>query len=210
MGSTLVRLHPSDPTPGTLALVANRSEGTVSVFSIAGHTLTPVGKISLGDEKSGPSHVAIAPDGKTALVERFVAAARLAEAAAPLVQAADYVVHFAAETHVDRSILGLRVRVNSFSDVAAKVVSIINLASVAALEGVVGGPVDPLRFRGNLYVEGWPAWHEFSLVGSEIAIGETRLKVTKRIVRCAATNDSLKACACSCNWEAATRLSSTS
>jgi DNA-binding beta-propeller fold protein YncE len=55
---------------GTLALVANRSEGTVSVFSIAGHTLTPVGKVSLGDDKSGPSHVAITPDGKTALVTR--------------------------------------------------------------------------------------------------------------------------------------------
>jgi len=55
---------------GTLALVTNRSEGTVSVFSIAGHTLTPVGKINLGDDKSGPSHVAITPDGKTALVTR--------------------------------------------------------------------------------------------------------------------------------------------
>src|SRR6266566_2091253 len=55
---------------GTLALVANRSEGTVSVFSIAGNTLTPVGKINLGDDKSGPSHVAIPPDGKTALVTR--------------------------------------------------------------------------------------------------------------------------------------------
>jgi len=55
---------------GTLALVANRSEGTVSVFSIAGNTLTPVGKVSLGDDKAGPSHVAITPDGKTALVTR--------------------------------------------------------------------------------------------------------------------------------------------
>src|SRR5919108_4641032 len=55
---------------GTLALVANRSEGTVSVFTIAGNTLTPVGKINLGDDKSGPSHVAITPDGKTALVTR--------------------------------------------------------------------------------------------------------------------------------------------
>jgi len=55
---------------GTLALVANRSEGTVSVFSVAGHALTPVGKINLGDDKSGPSHVAITPDGKTALVTR--------------------------------------------------------------------------------------------------------------------------------------------
>jgi Lactonase, 7-bladed beta-propeller len=55
---------------GTLALVANRSEGTVSVFSIAGNALTPVGKIDLGNDKSGPSHVAITPDGKTALVTR--------------------------------------------------------------------------------------------------------------------------------------------
>jgi uncharacterized protein YcbX len=77
---------------------------------------------------------------------------------------------------------------HSFSDVAAKVVSIINLASVAALAGVVGTPVDPLRFRANLYVEGWPAWAEFDLVGREITIGAARAKVMKRIVRCAATN----------------------
>jgi MOSC domain-containing protein len=78
---------------------------------------------------------------------------------------------------------------HSFSDVARKVVSIINLASVAALENAVGAPVNPLRFRGNAYVEGWPAWHEFDLLGKEIAIGNgARLKIVKRIVRCAATN----------------------
>jgi len=55
---------------GTLALVANRSEGTVSVFTIAGNKLTPAGKIQLGDAKSGPSHVAFTPDGKSALVTR--------------------------------------------------------------------------------------------------------------------------------------------
>jgi uncharacterized protein YcbX len=38
-------------------------------------------------------------------------------------------------------------------------------------------------------VTGWPAWHEFGLVGREIAIGAVaRLKIVKRIVRCAATN----------------------
>jgi uncharacterized protein YcbX len=77
---------------------------------------------------------------------------------------------------------------HSFSDVAAKVVSIINLASVAELETVIGAPVHPLRFRANVYVSGWPAWHEFSLLGQQITIGDARLKVTKRIVRCAATN----------------------
>src|SRR4029077_6050413 len=55
---------------GKLALVANRSEGTVSVFTIDGKTLTPAGKIELGDDKSGPSHVVFSPDGKTALVSR--------------------------------------------------------------------------------------------------------------------------------------------
>jgi uncharacterized protein YcbX len=77
---------------------------------------------------------------------------------------------------------------HSFSDVAKKVVSIINLASVAALETAVGRPVDPLRFRANLYVTGWPAWHEFDLMGEEVTAGSARLKVVKRIVRCAATN----------------------
>jgi uncharacterized protein len=77
----------------------------------------------------------------------------------------------------------------SFSDVARKVVSVINLASVAAVEGVVGAPVHPLRFRGNIYVAGWPAWREFDLVGQEVALGKrARLKIIKRIVRCAATN----------------------
>jgi uncharacterized protein YcbX len=77
----------------------------------------------------------------------------------------------------------------SFSDVARKVVSIINLASVAALEDVIGKAIDPLRFRGNVYVTGWPAWSELDLVGREIAIGsDARLKIVKRIVRCAATN----------------------
>jgi uncharacterized protein YcbX len=77
---------------------------------------------------------------------------------------------------------------HSFSDVSAKVVSIINLASVAAVETLVDAPVHPLRFRANLYVDGWPAWHEFDLLGHEIAIGDARLKITKRIMRCAATN----------------------
>jgi len=77
---------------------------------------------------------------------------------------------------------------HSFSDVAKKVVSIINLASVRAIAQVIGRPVDPLRFRANLYVEGWPAWSEFDLLGKPIAIGKARAKVVKRIVRCAATN----------------------
>jgi MOSC domain-containing protein len=77
---------------------------------------------------------------------------------------------------------------HSFSDVARKVVSIINLATLTAIENLVDHPVDPLRFRANLYVRGWPAWREFELLDRTLAIGETRLKVVKRITRCAAIN----------------------
>jgi hypothetical protein len=77
---------------------------------------------------------------------------------------------------------------HSFSDVSRKVVSIINLASVQALEDAAGSPVHPLRFRGNVYVQGWPAWSEFDLLDREIAFGPSaRLKIVKRIVRCPAT-----------------------
>lgn len=69
------------------------------------------------------------------------------------------------------------------------VVSLINLASVGAIEDMLGRPVDPLRFRGNVAVEGLAPWAEFDLVGKVLAVpGGLRLKVTKRIERCAATN----------------------
>ncbi len=77
---------------------------------------------------------------------------------------------------------------HSFSDVARKVVSIINLSSVGAVDGLVDWDVHPLRFRANLYVTGWPAWHEFELLDRTLVIGDVRLKVVKRIKRCAAVN----------------------
>jgi uncharacterized protein len=77
---------------------------------------------------------------------------------------------------------------HSFSDVAKKVVSIINLASVVAVEDAAGLPVNPLRFRANIHLSGWPAWREFDLLGHTITIGNTaRAKIIKRITRCAAT-----------------------
>lgn len=98
---------------------------------------------------------------------------------------------FFAERHAGRIKGAPKVLVSpghSFSDVAKKVVSIINLASLAAIETMVGFPVHPLRFRANVYVRGWPAWHEASLLGETLAIGDARLKIVKRITRCAAVN----------------------
>jgi uncharacterized protein YcbX len=66
-------------------------------------------------------------------------------------------------------------------------VSLINRTSIAALEAAMGVPVDPLRFRANVYFDGAAAWSEHDWIGSEITIGEVRLRVISPITRCAAT-----------------------
>ncbi len=73
-----------------------------------------------------------------------------------------------------------------FTDHPEGHVSIINLASVRDLEQRIGRPVDPLRFRANLYVEGWPAWVENQAVGASVGVGDVQADVFKPIVRCAA------------------------
>lgn len=65
-GATVVRFSPDM----RLALVANRTEGTVSIFTIDGKTLAPAGKLDLGNSKAGPSGLAFLPDGRTALLSR--------------------------------------------------------------------------------------------------------------------------------------------
>lgn len=75
-----------------------------------------------------------------------------------------------------------------FMDSRSGFVSIINLSSLRDLEARIGRPVDPLRFRGNILVDGWPAWGEHELEGRVLTIGSARLKGLKRIARCAATN----------------------
>jgi len=55
---------------GTLALVANRFAGTVSVFTIAGKTVTAAGTVEVGTSESLLSGVAFSRDGRMALVTR--------------------------------------------------------------------------------------------------------------------------------------------
>jgi uncharacterized protein YcbX len=74
-----------------------------------------------------------------------------------------------------------------FSDQRRKLVSLINLASIADLERHTGAPRHFLRFRANLYFTGAPAWSEFDWIGQELIVGHARLRVTKRIPRCPAT-----------------------
>lgn len=76
-----------------------------------------------------------------------------------------------------------------FTDSPIGYVSLINRASVQMLEDDLGVPVSPLRFRGNLLVDGLAPFAELEMVGRVIeAPSGLRFKITKRTVRCAATN----------------------
>jgi uncharacterized protein len=66
-------------------------------------------------------------------------------------------------------------------------VSLINLESVKEFERKVGRKVDPMRFRANIYFDGWKPFGELDLLEREFSIGGARLKVVMRTRRCAAT-----------------------
>jgi uncharacterized protein len=73
-----------------------------------------------------------------------------------------------------------------FTDHPLGHVSIINLATIRDLEARIGRAIDPLRFRANLYVDGWPARAENDWTGRPLMLGFAEAKVFKPVVRCAA------------------------
>jgi uncharacterized protein YcbX len=77
---------------------------------------------------------------------------------------------------------------HSFSDVAAKCLHLVNLATVRDLSRTLGTELDPLRFRANLYFEGAEPWEEEKWLGHVLRAGQVTLKVFKQTVRCDATN----------------------
>jgi uncharacterized protein len=77
---------------------------------------------------------------------------------------------------------------HSFSDVAAKCLHLVNLATVRDLERTVGTPLDPLRFRANIYFDGADPWEERRWEGRVLQIGPVSLKIFKATTRCDATN----------------------
>lgn len=85
-----------------------------------------------------------------------------------------------------------------FTDIGAPVpammncVSLINLASVRALETAMGRALDPLRFRANIYVDGLEAWSEFDLIDRTLEIGSSSFRAVRRTRRCPATNVNLE------------------
>lgn len=74
-----------------------------------------------------------------------------------------------------------------FSDNPEPLVSLLNLASVADLERAAGAPVDPRRFRANVWIQGAPAWSELDWTGRTLRLGSAVAEVVGPIDRCAAT-----------------------
>ena len=76
---------------------------------------------------------------------------------------------------------------HSFSDDRAKLVSLINMATLAEFEAKVTGRRHRRRFRANIWFSGAPAWRERDWIGRTIQVGGAVLRIVKPIVRCAAT-----------------------
>jgi len=75
----------------------------------------------------------------------------------------------------------------SFTDSDWPSVSIMTQASLRALSQAAGRSLSPLRFRGNIWLDGFAAWEEAEWEGRTLAIGEARLEVVEPITRCRAT-----------------------
>lgn len=74
------------------------------------------------------------------------------------------------------------------SDQNTPLLSLIGQSSLDALSAKLSQPLARARFRANLWIEGWASFAEFDLIGRQIRIGDTLLKVQKRVGRCRATD----------------------
>jgi uncharacterized protein YcbX len=80
----------------------------------------------------------------------------------------------------------------AMTDIPQPQLSMISTTSVADLATRSDHAIAPTRFRGNLIIEGLPAWQEFGRLGHVIEIGKTRLRIESRIRRCNATSVNLE------------------
>ena len=133
-------------------------------------------------------HAGYDPRGNTLLLRAQGAETLLADLSDPAGReaAATWMTAFMGEEA--RGALSLaEVPGHAFTDIPAKAVSIIGLASISELGRRAGMALDPLRFRANILFSGGAPLAELDWVGREMLLGRARLKVFKRTQRCAAT-----------------------
>ena len=67
-------------------------------------------------------------------------------------------------------------------------VTLCSLASHRAVERKLGTELSILRWRGNIWFDGFPEWEEFNWMGRDIRIGTAVLRPIERTDRCPATH----------------------
>lgn len=175
------QLHPQRPLPGdrAWALLTGQAQDTGAwqpcrnfargcygpeLMAITARTLDD-GRIRLSHPRAGTIDIAPETDG-----------ARLADWLAPLWPA-------------ERPPLGQLVRApaEGMSDAPYPCVSVLGRASLGTLSEACGTPLDPRRFRGNIWISGLEPWEELDWPGRHIRLGEVELEIVERIDRCRAT-----------------------
>ena len=81
----------------------------------------------------------------------------------------------------------LRLPERGFTDTDFPSISINSHASLRALSEHMGQPLSPLRWRGNLWIDGLEPWVEHSWVAQSFRIGSVVFEGVEPIVRCLAT-----------------------
>lgn len=84
------------------------------------------------------------------------------------------------------------------SDTDYPSVSVMNIASHQAVVEA-GGRDQIARWRGNIWIEGLPAWQEFDWIGKHIQLGDALLEVVEPIIRCRHTEANTETGARDCN-----------
>lgn len=78
----------------------------------------------------------------------------------------------------------LRIGARGFTDSDIASVSLMNIASHAAIEAAAETSLDTARWRGNVWFDGAPAWSEFDLIGKTLQLGEATVRVDAPYQRC--------------------------
>ncbi|SLN38080.1 MOSC domain protein [Pseudoruegeria aquimaris] len=86
----------------------------------------------------------------------------------------------------------LRVPGVAMTDTDFPSISLINLTSHRAVAQKIGRDISPLRWRGNLWLDGLAPWEEEEWLGRDLRIGEVVLSVREQITRCKATTASVR------------------
>jgi uncharacterized protein YcbX len=81
----------------------------------------------------------------------------------------------------------VRVPNRGMTDTPFPSISLNNFSSLRAFSQRIGQDLSPLRFRGNIWMDGLGPWEEFEWIGKKLRIGSVVLEVVERIERCLAT-----------------------